>query len=186
MLSYLEKGKNIIIINIGLLSIVTMLLAGHYLFLSKLSERCTNTKIILTPFYGNSDVWVSGNKASDDYLEKTAYPFLISLGNLSYTNTKRVKNWILNFVWPEYLDTVKAKLNAISKELNKSDISQSFIPAKITVDPDKNLIIGEGIHSRIIQGVAMEASRKKVSIQYILVKGKFYVKDIFVPDFNFE
>lgn len=130
-------------------------------------------KIVLVPTTVNEKMWISGDKASDEYIKQ----FTRDATNLYLTyhpaNARQNFNELIKMYYPSELDSVKKSLYDLADRIEESKACSAFYINKLVNDENKHQLEITGVKTMIINGKVTDQSTKIYLLDYKIESGKF-------------
>lgn len=132
-------------------------------------------KIVLVPSTVNEKMWISGDKASDEYVKQ----FTRDATNLYLTyhpaNARQNFNELLKMHYPTEMDIAKKSLYDLADRIEESKACSAFYISKLVNDENKHQLEITGAKTMIINGKVTDQSVKIYVLDYKIESGKFNI-----------
>lgn len=132
-------------------------------------------KVIVVPSTVTEKMWISGDKASEKYVEQ----FTRDAVNLYLTyhpsNARNNFNKLLNMYHPTEFDVAKKSLYDLADRIEESRASSAFYMNKLVNDENKKQLEITGVRTMIINGKVTEQTSKMYVLDYKIELAKFSI-----------
>lgn len=131
----------------------------------------SNDRIIIAPPQVSKQFWIEAKRAAPEYLEQMGMFFAMLGGNLSPENAEYNVSLLINHIGGSSgTSDAKADLAAQALYIKKNNITQSFYPSAVNVDPEYNTVTIEG---EIIRNIGTT----RISREKMFLRMKFYLEN---------
>ena len=179
--TYISKTSNVFGENRLLKIVVILMLCIQLVNAYMMKEALQNQRTILTPPQITQKMWISGNKASDEYLKEFGR-FIASLAfNYTMGTARQQFSELMTMYRPAEYENAKKTFYDLADKIEESRATGVFYITKMYNDPEKKWLELEGIKRTFVAEKQVEDSRKHYIIQYDIEGGKLVV--IRIADF---
>lgn len=147
---------------LALLSVI-LLLNTTILCCSVFGKR---ERILLVPPRITKELWVQGEKLSQEYLTEMAGYIAKLFLDLSPSNFAYNHSLLLTYATPEAHGTLKKQFLKEGEEYTKLQLSTHFKPTEITANPETLEVSVKGTMSSYVAGKHIRDSQETVSIKF--------------------
>jgi len=131
----------------------------------------TNDRVIISPPQITKQYWIEAKRAAPEYLEQMGMFFAMLGGNLSPENAEYNVSILINHIGGSTATSdAKAQLSSQALYIKKNNITQSFYPIAVNVDPEFNSVTIEG---EVIRNIGTT----RISKEKMLLRMKFYLNN---------
>lgn len=132
-------------------------------------------KIVIVPSVVTERMWISGDKASEEYIKE----FARDATNLYLTyhpaNVRTNFNELLKMYYPSEFEYAKKSLYDLAGRIEESKASSAFYISKLLNDEKRHRLELTGVRSMIISDKVTEQSVKEYVLEYKIESGKFSI-----------
>jgi len=161
-----------------LLKFAMLIVAGTSVFSSIYITRTFNSqRIVLTPPQINHQMWIEGNKASDEYLKEFAR-YISSLAFSYHPATVRKQfNELLTMFTPSEYENAKKVFYALANRIEEARVGSTFYITDINVWENRTIEV-KGYKTTMFPDKLSEEIVSSFYIEYIVNDGKFQIVSI--------
>lgn len=162
------KERNQIAIIAVIMAISNVILVG-FLFMHK--ER-----VVLVPAQINTQMWTERKAVSKEYLEEMSLFFAHLLFDVSPHSMANQRDVILRNVEPANYNALKYKLIKEEEKYKKENLTTTFRPIKIIVNPSKLETLMTGYLTSFVGGKQMQQITDTYLIKFRYDAGRLLIK----------
>ena len=131
----------------------------------------SNDRVVIVPPQVTKQFWIESKRAAPEYLEQMGMFFAMLGGNLSPENAEYNVSLLIHHIGGSSgTSDAKADLAAQALYIKKNNITQSFYPSAVNVDPEYNTVTIEG---EVIRNIGTT----KISREKMFLRMKFYLEN---------
>jgi len=175
---FLQKSSNLFgenrllkfaILIIGITTVINTLM------LTTISRK---EKIILIPPTLGSDLFVTGNNASDEYIRGITRYIMSLYLNYSSVSVKGQIEDLMSLYDPRSFAKVEGKFSQFINDVVRARISSSYYIMKVFINREKRIIMVEGIRKQHMHEKEVYSEKENYSINYEIKDSRFLIKNI--------
>ena len=128
----------------------------------------SNDRVVIVPPQVTKQFWIESKRAAPEYLEQMGMFFAMLGGNLSPENAEYNVSLLIHHIGGSSgTSDAKADLAAQALYIKKNNITQSFYPAAVNVDPEFNSVTIKG---EVIRNIGTT----RISREKMILRIKFH------------
>ena len=175
---FIQKSSNLfgenrllkfIIIVIGITTVFNTFL------LTSISQK---EKIILIPPTLGSDLFVTGNNASDEYIRGITRYIMSLYLNYSAVSVKGQIEDLMAIYEPRAFAQVEGKFAQFVNDILRSRISSSYYIINVSINRTKKIIMIDGLRKQFMHEREVMSEKEKYQINYKIDDSRFRIKNI--------
>lgn len=168
-----EKWENLRMENKLLKASILILVIGFLIEGAMVIYINKSSRTIIVPAYLDRQFYVSGDKASPEYIEMMTKYAVELLSNYTPETVEERVGEFLRFIEPSYYHQLAVELQALAKEEKGYGVSQFFIPQRLILEGNSVAVIG--IAKRFIQDKEVKTASVKYRIGFEINKGRYEI-----------
>ncbi len=132
-------------------------------------------KIVLVPTTINGTMWISGDKASDDYVKQFVRDATSLFLTYHPATVRNNFNDLLKLYYPTEFATAKKELYDLADRIEDTKASSAFYITKLLNDEQRHRLEITGVKSMIMNDKVAEMKQKDYVLEYKIESGKFNI-----------
>ncbi len=132
-------------------------------------------KIVFVPTVVNEKMWISGNKASEEYIKQFTRDVASLYLTYNPANVRQNFNDLLKLYYPSEFAGAQRTLYDLASRIEESKASSAFYITKLLNDEAKRRLEITGVRTMIINDSVTEQETKYYVLEYKIESGKFSV-----------
>jgi len=179
--AYLAKVPNVFAQN-GLLKFAMLTIGIASVLTTCGSLKALNSqKIVLVPPQINKQMWISGNKASDEYIKEFAR-YISGLAFSYHPGTVRKQfSELLNMYTPGEFENAQRVFYALANKIEEARVASTFYVNEISNWENRTIEV-KGYKTTSFPDKTSEEVQTSYYIEYVIVDGKFQIVTIMDKD----
>jgi len=135
----------------------------------------TMEKIVLTPNRITDDMWIAGDKASEQYIRNFVMDVMSYYLTYHPANVRTNFDNLLKMYHPTEFDRAKKYLSDLASRVEESKASSSFYMTKLVNDEKKHQLEITGVRVMIINEKVAEQVTRNYTLEYRIESGRFSI-----------
>lgn len=132
-------------------------------------------KIVFVPTIVNEKMWISGDKASEEYIKQFARDVTSLYLTYNPANVRQNFSDLLKLYYPSEFPSAQRTLYDLASRIEESKASSAFYITKLLNDEIKRHLEITGVRTMIINDKVTEQEIKYYVLEYKIESGKFSI-----------